>query len=102
MPLEEFLELAPIQYAELCETDSKRRRLDQGMTELMLAQLTALVANFGRGSDQAPAKTTDFMPSEWEKKPVRRKATKKCIPAAAWARYNSAKEAYLKQKPRGA
>lgn len=77
MGLEEFLGVTPRYLALLLEEDGKRRQQEGALGEFMLAQLTALVANFGRGEDSEPSKTADFMPSERAKAPKRRSRKRK-------------------------
>jgi hypothetical protein len=48
----------------------------------MLAQLTAVTANFSMCHPKKPLKTTDFMPSQWVKQPKKRKPSQKKIARA--------------------
>lgn len=67
MDLEEFLNITPRFFAALLERDRQRRERSQEMTELMGAQIVAMVRTCGFAQFKEPAEVKDFMPSEWRK-----------------------------------
>lgn len=77
MDLEEFLNITPRFFAALLERDRQRRERNQEMTELMGAQIVAMVRTCGFAQFKEPAEFKAFMPTEWRKRSEKPKQPKR-------------------------
>jgi hypothetical protein len=67
MDLEEFLDVTPRYFAALQKQEQEKREHDQEMTEIMGAQIVAMVRRCGFIQFKEPMEAKDFRPSEWRK-----------------------------------
>ncbi|GEM_PF-5249029 len=77
MDVEEFLDITPRFFHALMEKRRDREERSQEMTELMGAQIVAMVRQCGFAQFEKPAAPKDFMPSEWRKKATKPKRTRR-------------------------
>lgn len=91
MDLEEFLDVTPRFFAALLEKEKAKRRIDQEMTELMGAQIVAMVRRCGFIQFDELMSAKDFMPTVWERQakaaPKRQTKAEKGKIAEAWRVY---------------
>ena len=84
MDLEQFLEITPRYFHALMERLRAKEERAQEMTEIMGAQIVAMVRQCGFVQFKEPAAAREFMPSEWRKKreqPVRRRGRNRQVVA---------------------
>jgi hypothetical protein len=66
MTRDEFLDATPVYFDLLLDKRAAERSREQGMTELMTAQLIAMVANTGFARYTEQRRPEEFMPSRWK------------------------------------
>lgn len=83
MDLEEFLDITPRFFDALLQKDKARAKRAQEMTEIMGAQIVAMVRSCGFVQFKEPMAAREFMPSEWDKPQVAKKTKRRSRAAIA-------------------
>lgn len=79
MDLEAFLDITPRYFHALQKRDREKRVRDQEMTEVMGAQIVAMVRRCGMLQWKEDRDAKDFMPTQWHKqkgKPAKKQRTR--------------------------